>query len=88
MFECKLVSEETQTAFGHLCLLGHYLVRERVLEPLSGVEIAQKSVKPSSGEAHRRPRWHPIGLPGPLRDQRPGAPRCAAAEGLRQGSMR
>jgi hypothetical protein len=50
MFECKLVSEETQTAFGHLCLLGHYLVRERVLEPLSGVEIAQKSVEHSPQE--------------------------------------
>ncbi len=47
MFECKLVSSQTQTAFGPLCLLGHYLVREGVLEPLSGVRIDQKSVKHS-----------------------------------------
>ncbi len=47
MFECKLVSSKTQTAFGPLCLLGHYLTEERVLEPLSGVKVAQKSVKHS-----------------------------------------
>jgi hypothetical protein len=47
MIECKLVSEETQTAFGPLCLLGHYLTQERVLDPLSGVHIAQKTVKHS-----------------------------------------
>jgi hypothetical protein len=50
MFECKLVSNETQTAFGPLCLLGHYLGREGVLEPLSGVEINQKSIKHSPQE--------------------------------------
>jgi hypothetical protein len=50
MFECKLVSSKTQTAFGPLCLLGHYLGREGVLEPLSGVRIAQKSVKHSPQE--------------------------------------
>lgn len=47
MFECKLISEETQTAFGTLCLLGHYLTEEEVLEPLSGVRIAQKTVEHS-----------------------------------------
>jgi hypothetical protein len=47
MFECKLVSSKTQTAFGPLCLLGHYLLREGVLGPLSGVRIAQKSVRHS-----------------------------------------
>jgi hypothetical protein len=47
MFECKLISEETQTAFGPLCLLGHYLTEEEVLEPLSGVRIAQKTVEHS-----------------------------------------
>lgn len=50
MFECKLVSSNTQTAFGPLCLLGHYLLRERVLAPLSSVRIAQKSVKHSPEE--------------------------------------
>ena len=44
MFECKLVSSKTQTAFGPLCLLGHYLSKEGALEPLSGVKVAQKSV--------------------------------------------
>lgn len=47
MFECKLHSSETQTAFGPLCLLGHYLTKEGVLEPLFGVEIAQKTVEHS-----------------------------------------
>ena len=47
MFECKLISEETQTAFWLLCLLGHYLTEEEVLEPLSGVNIAQKTVEHS-----------------------------------------
>ena len=47
MIECKLVSSNTQTAFGPLCLLGHYLGQEDVLEPLSSVEIAHKSVKHS-----------------------------------------
>jgi hypothetical protein len=31
MIECKLVSSKTQTAFGPLCLLGHYLTQEGVL---------------------------------------------------------
>ncbi|MCA1719402.1 MAG: transposase [Actinobacteria bacterium] len=47
MFECKLVASNTQTAFGPLCLLGHYLSQEGVLEPLSGVHIVQKSIKHS-----------------------------------------
>ena len=50
MIECKLVSSETQTAFGPLCLLGHHLSREGVLEPLSGVRIAQKCVGHSPQE--------------------------------------
>ena len=35
MFECKLVTSKRQTAFGPLCLLGHYLSQEGVLEPQS-----------------------------------------------------
>jgi hypothetical protein len=47
MIECKLISSERQTAFGGLCALGHLLATERALEPLSGVKIAQKTVKHS-----------------------------------------
>ena len=47
MFECKLVASETQTAFGPLCLMGHYLSQRDVLGPLSSVKIAQKSIKHS-----------------------------------------
>lgn len=47
MFECKLVASKTQTAFGPLCLLGHHLSQEGVLEPLSSVHIVQKSVEHS-----------------------------------------
>lgn len=44
MIECALNSPRTQTAHGPLCVLGHHLLREGVLEPLSGVRIAQKTV--------------------------------------------
>ncbi len=47
MIECALNTPETQTAFGPLCALGHYLTKEGVLEPLSHVRIAQKTVKHS-----------------------------------------
>lgn len=47
MIECALNSPETQTAHGPLCVLGHYLTEEGVLEPLSRVRIAQKTVKHS-----------------------------------------
>jgi hypothetical protein len=47
MFECKLVPSKRQTAFGPLCLLGHYLSQEGVLKPLCGVHITQKSIKHS-----------------------------------------
>jgi hypothetical protein len=47
MIECKLVSSKTQTAFGPLCALGHYLLEEEVLKPLSRVRIAQKSLRHS-----------------------------------------
>ena len=47
MFECKLVASEAQTAFGPLCLMGHYLGQRDVLGPLSSVQIAQKSIKHS-----------------------------------------
>jgi hypothetical protein len=47
MFECKLVASKRQTAFGPLCLLGHYLSQEGVLKPLSSVHIVQKSIKHS-----------------------------------------
>jgi hypothetical protein len=44
MIECRLLSHERQTAFGGLCVLGHYLTKERILEPLSSVKINQKRV--------------------------------------------
>jgi hypothetical protein len=47
MIECKLHSSKRQTAFGGLCVLGRYLIEEGVLEPLSGVKIAQKTVRHS-----------------------------------------
>ena len=47
MIECALNSSETQTTFGPLCALGHYLQTQGVLEPLSGVQIAQKTLKHS-----------------------------------------
>jgi len=47
MLECKLLSSKRQTAFGPLCLLGHLLTQEGVLEPLSGVKITQKTVRHS-----------------------------------------
>jgi Transposase DDE domain group 1 len=47
MIECALNSSETQTTFGPLCALGHFLTKEGVLEPLCGVRIAQKSIKHS-----------------------------------------
>jgi Transposase DDE domain group 1 len=50
MIECKLLSSKRQTAFGPLCALGHYLTKEKVLEPLSEVQIAQKSVVHSPQE--------------------------------------
>jgi hypothetical protein len=50
MIECKLHSSKRQTAFGGLCLLGHLLAREGVLEPLSGVKIDQKTVVHSPAE--------------------------------------
>lgn len=50
MIECALNSPETQTAFGPLCALGHYLTKERALKPLCGVEIAQKTLKHSPQE--------------------------------------
>ena len=50
MIECKLVSSKRQTAFGPLCLLGHFLTKERVLEPLSSVKIGQKTVRHSPKE--------------------------------------
>jgi hypothetical protein len=50
MIECKLVSSETQTAFGPLCAMGHLLTREGVLDPLRGVRVAQKTVEHSPQE--------------------------------------
>src|SRR5215211_5259122 len=89
MIECKLHSSKRQTAFGPLCALGHYLIQQRVLEPLRGVEIAQKTVEHSPTQklmdALNR---HPLGLRGPLPDELPSAPRPAASEGLREGALR
>ena len=50
MIECALNSSETQTTFGPLCAFGHYLTNEGVLEPLSSVQIAQKSIKHSPAQ--------------------------------------
>jgi hypothetical protein len=50
MIECKLHSPKTQTAFGGLCVLGHYLSEGGVLQPLRGVEIAQKTLKHSPAQ--------------------------------------
>ena len=50
MIECKLLSSQTQTAFGPLCALGHYLTKESILKPLSDVHIAQKTIKHSPQE--------------------------------------
>jgi hypothetical protein len=47
MLECKLLDSKRQTAFGPLCLLGHYLSQQGALEPLCGVRIVQKSIKHS-----------------------------------------
>lgn len=47
MIECKPHSSKRQTAYGGLCALGHLLVREGALEPLSGVKVAQKTVEHS-----------------------------------------
>jgi hypothetical protein len=47
MIECALNSSETQTTFGPLCALGHYLLKEDLLEPLCGVRIAQKMLEHS-----------------------------------------
>ena len=47
MIECKLLCSERQTAFGGLCALGHLLAQDGALEPLSGVLIAQKTVRHS-----------------------------------------
>src|SRR5215203_291010 len=57
MFECKLVASKRQTAFGPLCLLGHYLSQEGVLKPLSSVHIVQKSIKPSPTQNSSTPSW-------------------------------
>ena len=50
MFECRLVASKRQTAFGGLCVLGRYLTDEGVLEPLSSVKVAQKSVEHSPAQ--------------------------------------
>lgn len=50
MIECRLVSSKRQTAFGGLCVLGRYLTDEGVLEPLSSVKVAQKSVEHSPAQ--------------------------------------
>jgi Transposase DDE domain group 1 len=47
MIECALNSSKTQTTFGPLCALGHYLQTQGVLEPLCAVQIAQKTIKHS-----------------------------------------
>ncbi len=44
MIECRLLSRQRQTAFGGLCILGHHLSEEGILEPLRGVKIEQKTV--------------------------------------------
>jgi hypothetical protein len=50
VIECRLVSAKGQTAFGGLCVLGRYLTDEGVLEPLSSVKVAKKSVEHSPAQ--------------------------------------
>lgn len=47
MIECRLVRSETQTGFGPLCALGHYLTEKGALEPLRQIEVPQKTIKHS-----------------------------------------
>jgi hypothetical protein len=57
MIECKPLSSKRQTAFGGLCALGDLLAREGALEPLSGVEVAQKTVEHSPNRSSPTPSW-------------------------------
>ena len=86
MIECKLHSSKRQTAFGPFASLGTISIEEGVLEPLSGVRDRPEDRKAlPDQEAHRRPDGHAVRVQGHLPDQRKGATRCAAFEGLRKG---
>jgi hypothetical protein len=47
MIKCELNRAETQTAYGPLCILGHYLTQKKVLQPLEQIHIPQKTIKHS-----------------------------------------
>jgi len=50
MIKCDLSPAETQTAYGPLCALGHYLRQNRVLQPLEQVHLPQKTIRHSPTE--------------------------------------
>ena len=50
MIQCKLGPNETQSAFGPLCAVGHYRTQNRVLKPLEDVAVIQKTVKHSPAQ--------------------------------------
>lgn len=47
MIQCDLFRAETQTGYGPLCALGHFLTQKQVLRPLEQVRLPQKTVKHS-----------------------------------------
>jgi len=47
MIKCDLSPAETQTAYGPLCALGHYLRQNRVLQPLEQIHLPQKTIRHS-----------------------------------------
>ena len=50
MIKCNLSPAKTQTAYGPLCALGHYLRQNRVLQPLEWVHLPQKTIRHSPTE--------------------------------------
>lgn len=44
MIKCDLSPAETQTAYGPLCALGHYLRQNHVLQPLEQIHLPQKKI--------------------------------------------
>jgi len=50
MIKCDLSPAKTQTAYGPLCALGHYLRQNRVLQPLEQVHLPQKTIRHSPTE--------------------------------------
>jgi len=50
MIKCDLSPAKTQTAYGPLCALGHYLRQNRELQPLEQVHLPQKTIRHSPTE--------------------------------------